>query len=129
MERRGFESGNPTPGGSQDFFVSLPARLALYGPRGTAASFDVGSWQPGPDYPRSVTTKLATKSAYVFLPITSTNCGGLARQRLSPYLFSKPVCPLCTGSSEAFIFYAECSHSTQEVSEWRCHRHEYIADL
>ena len=76
-----------------------------------------------------MTTKLATKSADVFLPVTSTNSGGLARERLSPYLFSMPVCPLCTGSSEIFIVYAECSHSTQEVSEWRCHRHEYRADL
>jgi hypothetical protein len=105
------------------------SRLALYGLRGTAASFDVGRQLPGPDYPRSVATKFAAKSADALLPITSTNSGGLARQRLSPYLFSKPVCPLCTGSSENFIFYAECFHSTQEVSEWRCHRHEYRADL
>jgi len=31
MERRSFESGNPTPGGSQEFLVSLPAGFALYG--------------------------------------------------------------------------------------------------
>jgi hypothetical protein len=129
IERRRFESGNPTPGGSLDLFVSLPAGFVLYGLRDTAASFNVGRQQPGPDYLRSVETKVAAKSADVLLPITSTNYGGLARQRLSPYLFSKPVCPLCTGSSETFIFCAECSHSTEEVSEWRCHRHEYRADL
>jgi len=87
MNRGRFQSGDLTPGGSQDVLDSLPVGSALYG------------------------------------------SGGLACQRSSTYMFSKPVCPLYMGSSETFIFYGEASHSTQGVSEWRCHRHEYRADL
>jgi len=64
MDRGRFQSGHPTPGGSQDLLVSLLVGLAVYG------------------------------------------SGGLTRQRLSPYLFSKSVCPLCTGSSGTFIFFS-----------------------
>src|SRR5271165_1207260 len=119
MERRRFESGDPTPGRSQDFLVTCPVwasrYCSLFRRRKTAARArlslirgDEGSNKIGGRVPADNKHQL---------------------RRLSPYLFSKPVYPLCTGSSETFIFYAECSHSTQEVSEWRCHRHEYRPDL
>ena len=87
MDRGRFQSGDPTPGGSQDVLVSLPVGNALYG------------------------------------------SGGLARQRLSPYLFSTSVCPCARGAAGLLFSFPEFSNSTQGVSEWRCHRHEYRADL
>jgi hypothetical protein len=63
MDRGRFQSGDPTPGGSEAVLVSLPVGLALYG------------------------------------------SGGLARQRLSPYLFSKSVCPLGTGQRDFYSLF------------------------
>jgi hypothetical protein len=119
----------PPAGLTQDFLVSLPAGLALYGLGGAAASFDVGRHYPGPDFPRCAATKVVAKSADVLSQIPSANSGGLARQEFSPYLFSKSLCPCAWGAAGLLFPFVEFSHSTEEVSEWRCHRHETDPNL
>ena len=45
------------------------------------------------------------------------------------WLCSHSRSALAEYSSEAYVVLQRVSHSTPEVSEWRCHRHEYSADL
>jgi hypothetical protein len=90
----------------QDLFVSLTGGLGQYGVRATAASFDGGRQQPGSDDPRFVATTLAAKSADVLSQTASSDSGGFARQRFSPYSYLKSLYPLCTGS-RGCLFGAE----------------------
>jgi hypothetical protein len=116
----------PPAGLAQEFFVSLPAGPAPYGPAGTAASFDIGRNYPRSGDPRCTRTLVGAKSADVLSQTPNPTSRGLAPQRFSPYLFSKPR---AWGATGLLFSYAEFSNSTQEVSEWRCHRHEYRSDL
>lgn len=116
----------PPAGLAQDFFVSLPAGLAPYGPAGTAASFDVRRNYPRSGNPRCARMLVVAESADVLSQTPNLKSGGLDPQRFSAHLFSKPF---GRGTTGLFFSYAEFSNSTQEVSEWRCHRHEYRSDL
>ena len=86
---------------------------------------DRGRFQSGDPTPGG------SRGLLVSLPVELAlyGSGGLGRQRLSPYLFSKWLCPCAGGAAGLLFSFPEFSNSTQEVSEWRCHRHEYRADL
>jgi hypothetical protein len=118
----------PPAGCTQDSFVSLPAGLGRYGLRGAAAAFEIGRQTPRPDLQRWADTKVFAKSANVLSEIPSDKAGDSARQRFSSYRFSKSLCP-CARDAAGLLFSDGICSFNQEVSAWRCHRHETDPNL
>src|ERR1700722_9133907 len=108
------------------------------------------SGRGSPDHPRFMATKSEAKSAGILSQIARTTSGVLLQRRfnphscvprptsgeknkrlafdwLCPHSRSRPA-PCARRAVRLLSSYTEFSHSIPEVSEWRCHRHEYRAD-